>query len=612
MNPEPTGCVVIPFGVPVGGAGLGLGLAAVVHSSARIAGTGVAIARLQASKGVIAADAPAAPLEVFMTPDAWRDMASRGDGPSGIGMVLTGTFEPPAEGEGAIRLLAFDARDGRTRATLDARVDSEHAGESLVGALEELWSQLGGEIGGLSGLRDLSWEVLESVLRAERCALHDPARGGPHDGLAAMLHFGRAIGDAPAARYPAQRLAALAVETVGWAPSSGLALAAMRALEGAAAEAPTAYELVEALGVLLLRVGNAVEAERRMNAVIAAAPERPRPYTVLSQALRAQGKLEGALAASDQGLGVAGADVALHIERGAVLAARGNHESALVAWRHALALEPLNPAAFGPVAALAIQGHDTGLAQALIDSALAAADAHPDVFRAAIRLVLESEADGLARAARLAPLCQRMLERSPNDPWVLLVCARAQLVLGQRIEARARLERIERVAPKSAAAAEAQTTRFALDNPSAERELESLTRAAATAPMEALPEIVSRARRLATEHGAWPGWLAAAIAEGRRGRWPEARAILEIALEIAPGAPGVRLELARVLLALGRPVEARPHVEHAIASEGPSPRALGLLSAALAPPSAPRERGTWKGRLKRLWPRSKARPVSDR
>jgi hypothetical protein len=126
-----------------------------------------------------------------------------------------------------------------------------------------------------------------------------------------------------------------------------------------------------------------------------------------------------------------------------------------------------------------------------------------------------------------------------------------------------------------------------------------------------LPEIVSRARRLATEHGAWPGWLAAAIAEGRRGRWPEARAVLGIALEIAPGAPGVRLELARVLLALGRPAEARPHVEHAIASEGPSPRALGLLSAALAPPPAPLERGTWKGRLKRLWPRSRARRVSD-
>jgi tetratricopeptide (TPR) repeat protein len=605
MSGESAGCVVIPFGVPVAGTGLGLGLAAIVHSSARIAGVGVAMARLQISQREMAAQSHPAPLEVFMTPEAWRDMARRGDGPSGIGIVLTGAFEPPMEGEGAIRLLAFDSHDGRTRATMDARFDSDHAGASLVEAIEKLWSQLGGEIGGLSGLRELSWDVLESVLRAERCALHDPSRGGPYDGLAAMLHFGRAIGDAPGARYPAQRLAALALETAGGQPN--LTFAAIRALEGAAAEASPPFELVEALGGLLMRLGKSQEAERRMNAAIVAAPERARPYAILSQALRAQGNLEAALAALDAGPTMTQGDATLQIERGAVHAARGNADAALTAWRKALAIDPLNPAAFGPVAAHAIRYHDTALAQSLVDSALSAAAAHPDVFRNAIRLVLDSEADGLARAARLAKLCQRALDRSANDAWVLLVSARAMLVLDQRSDARVRLERVERIAPKSAAAADAQTTRLALDNPGAERELESVMRAALGAPVQTLPEIVARARRLATQHVAWSGWLAAAIAEGRRGRWTEARASLEIALEIAPGAAAVRLEMAQVLLTLGQARDARAHVEYALAADGPSPRALALLSSILSAASQPPETSGWTARLRRAWnSRSKA------
>jgi tetratricopeptide (TPR) repeat protein len=613
MSTEPAGCVVVPFGVPSGGAGLGLGLAAIVHSSARMAGAGVAIARLQVAKRELAPDAQAAPLEVFMTPDAWRDMASRVDRPSGMGIVLTGAFEPPLEGDGAIRLLAFDARDGRTRASSDARLDSEHAGASIVDAIEQLWSQLGGEIGPLSGLRELNWEVLESVLRAERCALHDPTRGMAHDGLAAMLHFGRAIGDAPGAGYPVRRLAAVALEmAAGSLPQPNLTLAAMRALESAAAEASRPFELVEALGALLMRLGKPHEAEQRMNAAIASAPERPRPYAILSQALRAQSKLEGALAAVAAGLAVAKGDAALHVERGAVLVARGDAEGALAAWRHALAIDPLSPGTFGPVAELAIRYHDTALAQSLIDSALAASNAHPDVVRGAIRLILDSESDGLARASRLATLCGRVLTQNANDAWVLLVSARALIVLDQRSEARARLERVERIAPESGAAADAQATRLALDNPAAARELESLMRAALSAPPQSLAEIAGRARRLATEHVAWPGWLAAGVAEGRRERWAEARASLEIALEIAPGAAAARLEMCRVLLALGDGAGARAHVERAIASEGPSPRALALLSSVASAATTP-PKDTWTTRIERAWGRLRSMAlVSDK
>jgi Tfp pilus assembly protein PilF len=112
---------------------------------------------------------------------------------------------------------------------------------------------------------------------------------------------------------------------------------------------------------------------------------------------------------------------------------------------------------------------------------------------------------------------------------------------------------------------------------------------------------------LATEHAAWPGWLAAAVAEGRRGRWTEARASLEIALEIAPGAASVRLEMARALLALGDAAGARAHVEHAIASEGQSPRALALLSSVTAGVSQAPVKETWSVRLNRAWGRRRSK-----
>src|SRR5258708_18838313 len=231
--------VVIPCGVPAESRGLGLGLAALVHTFVHVEGGCVAIAQLHGRPKDEPEGMSASPVEAFVPPAAWRDIASRGDTPTGVSLVLTGAFEPPHEGLGTIHLLAFDARDGGTRGRVDAPVDGENAGATLVGALEQLWSRLGGQVGAMDGLRELAWESLHSLLRAERCALHDPARGGPHDRLAAMLHLGRAIGDAPEARYPAARLAAIALETAsGQTLDPRLASATVRARQRAAQDPP--------------------------------------------------------------------------------------------------------------------------------------------------------------------------------------------------------------------------------------------------------------------------------------------------------------------------------------------------------------------------------------
>jgi len=579
--PQPH-AVVIPFGVPDEGKGLGLGLAALVHAFVHVSGSGVAIAQLHGKKKDEPDSAPPAPVEAFVPPATWNDLARRVDAPGVTQLVLTGTLEPPGEGQGAIQLLAFDPRDGRTRARVDAQLDELHAGASLVGALERLWAGLGGDIGALGGLRELEWDSLESVLRAERCALHDPLRGGPHDRLAAMLHLGRAIGDAPDARYPVERLAALALETAsGPALDPKLAAAAARALERAAQDAPAHVELVEALAALELRLAQARSAERRLNAALARHRTRSRLYMLLAQALRAQGSLDAALATLDTGRVEAGADAALATERGAVLAARGDMEGAKVAWREALASDPVMLAPFTMLGALAMRTKDAVTAQQLVDAALAAPAAHVEVLRRAVHLALATEADGIPRAARVARLATRIVDVVPGDAWAALALARAHLTLGDRPAARARFAAIEQAAPATAAAAEAQASRAMLDDPQVEAQLQSVMRAAQSADTGELADIAARARRLATAYALWPAWVSAAIAERRRGALPAARTALEAAIELSAGATAAHLELSVVLVALGDAAEAVKHAERARELEGEAARTLRVLAHAL-------------------------------
>jgi tetratricopeptide (TPR) repeat protein len=589
--------VVIPFGVPVEGRGLGLGLAALLHTCVHLDGSGVAIAQLHGRRNDEPEGTPPSPVEAFLPPAAWRDIVGRGETPPGVAVVLTGAFEPPLDGHGTIQLLAFDAQDGKERARIDAPLDGVHAGASLVGAFEQLGARLGGEIGSLGAVRELEWDALESVLRAERCALHDPLKGGPHDRLAAMLHLGRAIGDAPLARYPAERLASIALETaMGASLDPKLAAAAARALARAVEDAPNRVELVEALAALEVRLGHARAAEQRLNAALALAPERTRLYALLSQALRAQGNLDGALAAVESAQAGASADPLLTTERGVVLAARGDFAGAATAWREALAGDPVHPAAFTNLAALALRDADATTGQWLVDAALASTRAHPDVLRRAVQIALATEGEGIARASRVAGLCGRLLEMAPGDAWASLALAKSQAALGDVAEARVRLAGIEQSAPRSAPAAEAQTARLAIDDPAVHQEVQRVLRAAQTAPPEELSDVAARARRVATLHASWPAWVAAAVAERRRGRWAAARGALEVALEMAPGAVVAHIELAEALLELDDAAGALEHAERAVALEGESPRVTLVKERArkaVRPPAEPDAAGWW-------------------
>jgi tetratricopeptide (TPR) repeat protein len=574
--------VVIPFGVPAEGRGLGLGLAALVHGFTQVDGQSVALAHLLAKKTDEPPNLAAGPVEAFVPPQAWRDLAGSGNAPPDVAVVLTGSLEPPSEGRGMIQLLAFDARDGSTRAKIELHLDGPRAGETLVTAMGEIWSRVGGDLGLVKDLGDLAWEPLESVLRGERCLLHDPARNGPHDRLAAMLHLGRAVEDAPDARFPAGRLAAIALESAMVPAQNGrLADAALRALTRAAEDAPLQIELLEATAALHVRIGNAAEAESRAASAISQAPGRTRLYAVLSEARRALGNLEGAMDAIDAGLLHAVDDAVLVTERGVVLAAKGDFGGAERVWRDVLSREPLSPAAFSNLASLALNKRDAPLAQSLVDQVLAAPAAHPEVLRRAIHLSLTTEADGVARAARVAALSSALVERAPVDAWACLMLARASLQMGDKARALDQLARVQALAPDSVFAAEAQRGCFALSDPQAAMEVDSILRAAYSAGAGDLEVLSARARRLATVHPVWSTWFTVGIVERRRERWRPAREAFERAIGLAAASTPAHAELVGACIALGDGAAALAHAERVCALDGQTARTLGVLATAL-------------------------------
>lgn len=575
------GAVVVPFGVPSDRRGLGLGLAALVHGFARIRGEHVGLAQLF-GKRTDEPDAQPGPVEAFIPPHAWRDLAGQGNAPADVKVVLTGAFEPPDEVGGVFRLMAFDARDGAMRSQAEVPVYCEHAGEAIVEAVEKVWEGLG-EIGDLAALRDLSWDALESVLRAERCALHDPTRGGPHDRLAAMLHLGRAIEDAPGARYPAGRLAVLALDTaLGPAADPKLAEAAVRAVARASLDAPEQPDLLEAVAALHVRMGHLLEGEATALAGIARDPTRARFFTLLSEARRARGDFEGAQRAVEDGLKRTPNDAQLGVELGMIRAAAGDFVGAEQAWRSVLARDAVHPAAFVNLAGLASRRGDAVAAEALVDAALAARDAHPDVLRCALRLAHAAETEGMARAARIAALAKALLARVPEDAGAMLALAQSMAATGDGRGAIATFARVESMAPRTPAAAEAQRARFAAAEPVAWLEVDALLRAAQD-PLGAhsLDALSARARRITAEHPVWPAWLAFGMVERRRGAFASARDALASALEAGEGAADAHRELARTLVALGDAEGALRHAERAVAIGGEGPKNLGAHAEAL-------------------------------
>jgi tetratricopeptide (TPR) repeat protein len=196
-------------------------------------------------------------------------------------------------------------------------------------------------------------------------------------------------------------------------------------------------------------------------------------------------------------------------------------------------------------------------------------------------LSLATEADGVARAARIAALSSALVERAPVDAWACLMLARAALQMGDKARALDHLGRVQALAPQSVFAAEAQRGCFALSDPQAAMEVDSILRAGYSASGSDLEGLSARARSLATMHAVWSTWFTVGIVERRRERWRAAREAFERAVTLAPGSTPAHVELVGACVALGDSASALLHAERVCALDGQTPRTLSVLATAL-------------------------------
>ncbi len=567
--------VVVPFGVPEEAEGLGIGLAALVHGFVRVAGDHVGLAQLLSKDSTRA-------VEAFVPPAAWKDLSANGPDPGLLDLVLTGAFEPPDTGRGSLSLLAFDPKTGDVRAKEEAGFGQDDAGSAVAALLRVFCNRIDADVGPLEQIDELDWAALESVLRAERCIIPNPLKGGAKDRFAALGHLERALSESPAARFPASRLAACAMEAAFTAPSATLAQAAIRSVTRALADAPQQVELLEAAAAMELRFGNSIEAEARLLAALTLAPQRGSLWALLCEARRSRSDRDGALDAVRRGLAKNIQDPLLFTEDGLLRLDAGDRIGAAARFREVLARWPFFPSAWKNLAQIALREEDFVTAQSLVDGALAArGPLHPDVLRQAIELSLRAEPPGVARASRVLSLSRTLVALAPQDPFASLVLSRALMETGNREGAVQALVRIEDLAKGSPLAAEAQRGRFQLEDKQSADEVDGILRAAGSASESELASLAARARRLSESSATWVAAFALGVVHRRQKQWARAERALDEALRRSPGCPPVLVELVAVCVGKGDGDRAVGHATQAIKLAGENAKTLSVMAAAL-------------------------------
>jgi tetratricopeptide (TPR) repeat protein len=589
--------VVVPFGVPEDGAGLGIGLAALVHGFVRMRGEHVALAQLLSKDG-------AKTVEAFVPPAAWKEIAQNGtDAPETqrLDVVVTGSFEPPSIGRGALELLAFDPKTGIARAREEAAFGTDDAGTVLAQALSSFCEKLDADASAVESLRDLPWASLESVLYAERCFAPNPLKNGARDPFAALGHLERAISDAPEARFPAARLAMCAMEAAFSAQSPLLRDAALRSVVRALSDAPAHVELLEAASAMELRFASAISAEARILTALEIAPNRGSLWALLCESRRTRNDHSGALEAIRSGMARGIEDPLLFTEEAVLHVDAGNNIEAIARFKDVLRRWPFFPSAFKNLAQMALRENDAVTAQSLVDAALTARmQLHPDVLRHGIELALRSESPGIARASRVLTLARSLTQMVPQDAWARLVLSRALVETGDKAGAVTALAAVEALAPDTIMAAEAQRGRFQLEGEHASLAVEAILRAAHGANADELESLAARARKLVLEHDAWICAFALGVVERRRERWDAARDAFEEAVRRAPGCAPAHVELATALLSLGRNGEAEAAISRALALDPNNVNHRALSEKIRStPPPPPSRASSWLSWLKK-------------
>lgn len=537
----------VPFEVPGARApGLGVGLAGLVHSSLRAEGTAFVMARAFAGPDATQqGDAEPRELEGFVSPETWRAMAGRSSDVTQmrVDLLVTGRFEAPEEGSGQAELVAFEPSSGHIVAHAESLYSDDDAGAGLLRAVNDLSSALGFDSAALSPLEELGWDAFESTARAETALAGSPQHTEEEGQLAALVHYARALDDAPQSAYLATRLAALA-EHLFWQPDAALVASTRRAL---AAIRSDSVDLACARAVGEAACGEPERAAELLRQVTLRAPEQPRAYALLSRLARERGDLTSALEllvrADEQ---VAQDHPVLDNERGLVFLDAGRVEEAASVLFTLLDHGVLSRLGWLRLLELARQPNQEALAGRIVDRILVDPGPSVDALVQALELIAYAEPAGVARTERARELALRALRHDRRRPELRVGIAHSLIELGERALALEELRAVLRSAPGSASAALASELLLSVEEPEVCESIRAALRAAQSAEPAALEQIAERARHFARNHDVWTAHLACAVAERRRERFDAAREAITRGLASTPTCPPLLEERERI------------------------------------------------------------------
>lgn len=548
----------VPFEVPGARApGLGVGLAGLVHSSLRAEGTAFVLARAFAAADPSQDSPPsvARELEGFVSPEGWKAMSGRSSDLTQmrVDLLITGRYEAPEEGSGQVELVAFVPATGHIVAHAESLYSDDDAGAGLLRAVTELAHGLGFDASALAPLEELGWDAFESMARAETALAGSPQHTEEEGQLAALVHYARALDDAPTSELLATRLAALA-EHLFWQRDPTLVASARRALGSIKSDS---IDLACAVAVGEAACGEPERAAELLRQVTLRAPSEPRAHALLARLARERGDAEAALSF----LVTADACVTrdhplLDNERGLVFLDAERPEEAAAVLFTLLDQGFLSRTGWVRLLELARRPGQQALAGRIVDRILVDANPSVDALVQALELIAHAEPPGVARTERARELALRALRHDRRRPELRVGIAHSLIELGERELALEELRAVLRLAPGSAPAALATELLLSVEDPEVSEAIRAALRAAHHADPAQLEQIADRARHFARKHDVWTAHLACAVAERRRERFDAAREAVTRGLDSTPACPPLLEERERIEQLSGGPKQA--------------------------------------------------------
>ncbi len=169
---------------------------------------------------------------------------------------------------------------------------------------------------------------------------------------------------------------------------------------------------LESIGWVFLSLGDPAQAEQTFNQAITAGADFPGPWEGLAEAVHQQGDLEDALAVLASGIRLFPQHAPFFHTAGQLHWERGRYDPAVVAFQHAIELDPAKSASYSSLASMYSEMDLLAEAEQLL---LGGLEAHPENTN--FYADLASFYSGQGRYAEAAPLYETLTQTEADNGW---------------------------------------------------------------------------------------------------------------------------------------------------------------------------------------------------